>query len=155
MPDIAKSGLHATTVCINDKGVMLMGEAGSGKTELGLLLLERAKAFGRAACFIADDRTLIKSDGEQLIVSVPDRLAGGVEIRGAGLFKIDYQKSCQLSLVVKLVSQEDAERFPSGAHWGFEGIEVPCLYLPSMKSSTDSQSKVRAVEFTLFGQIWP
>lgn len=155
MADIAKSGFHASTICLDGNGVMIMGESGTGKTELCLLLLERARVANRVAHFIADDRTLVLAIEDALFASVPDQLAGGVEIRGAGLFHIDYQKNCKLSLAVKLVPEKEAERFPSARYFSYEGAKIPCLYLPSIKYSSDSASNARAIEFTLFGKKWP
>jgi len=154
-PEEQKSGLHATTVQIRDRGVMLMGKSGAGKTETALTLIERAIARGEAAALVSDDRTLLHVDGDKLIASVPDSLAGGVEIRGAGLFTVAYVKQTPLDLVVILVSREEAERYPSGENWQFEGIEIPRLLLPALSSNGDSNAVSRAIEASLFYKTWP
>lgn len=154
-PEEQKSGLHATTVQIRGRGVMLMGKSGAGKTETALMLIERAAARGDQASLVSDDRTLLYVDGDKLIASVPDSLAGGVEIRGAGLFTVAYVKQTPLDLVVILVSREEAERYPSGENWQFEGIEIPRLLLPALSSNGDSNALSRAIEASLFYKPWP
>ena len=154
-PEEQKSGLHATTVQIRDRGVMLMGKSGAGKTETALTLIERAVTRGEEALLVSDDRTLLHVDGSKLIASVPDSLAGGVEIRGAGLFTVAYVKQTPLDLVVILVSREEAKRYPSGENWQFEGIEIPRLLLPELSSNGDSNAVSRAIEASLFYKTWP
>ena len=154
-PEQEKSGLHATTVQLQGRGVMLMGKSGAGKTELALTLVERAIGRGEQAALVADDRTLLHVEKEKLIASVPEALAGGVEIRGAGLFTVAYVKQTPLDLVVMLVAREEAERYPSDENWQFEGIELRRLLLPALSSNGDSNALSRAIEATLFSKPWP
>ena len=150
-----KSGIHASTVEVNGRGVMFLGASGMGKTELVLTLIERAIARGEEAILVADDRTLIRREGEAIIASVPEQLAGGIEIRGAGLFKRPFKSETRLALVVKLVSAELGERFPDGHQWHFEGVNIPCLHLRALSAGADSLTIARAVEATLFYEPWP
>ncbi len=106
---------------------MIMGRSGAGKTELALTLVERALLRGEVASLVADDRTLLHVESSRLIASVPAALAGGVEIRGAGLFKVAFAEAVPLYLVVRLVDRDEAERYPSGEMWEFEGISLPRL----------------------------
>lgn len=154
-PEEEKSGLHATTLQLRGRGIMIMGRSGSGKTELAMTLVERAGLRGDEALLVADDRTLLHAEGDRLIASVPAALAGGVEIRGAGLFRVDFAASVPLDLVVHLVESELAERYPGGGKWEFEGISLPRLLLPALSSNGDSNALSRAIEATLFYEKWP
>ncbi len=154
-PEEEKSGLHATTLQVQGRGVMIMGRSGAGKTELALTLVERALLRGEAASLVADDRTLLHVESGRLIASVPAALAGGVEIRGAGLFKVPFVESAPLYLVVRLVDRDEAERYPSDETWGFEGVSLPRLLLPALSSNGDSNALSRAIEATLFYEKWP
>lgn len=154
-PEQEKSGLHATTVQLQGRGVMLMGKSGAGKTELALTLIERARLRSEQASLVADDRTLVHVEGDRLVASVPDALAGGVEIRGAGLFTVAYVKQTPLDLVVMLVDRDEAERYPGGEKWRFEMHELPRLLLPALSSNGDSAALSRAIEATLSYKIWP
>lgn len=154
-PDEEKSGLHATTLQLRGHGVMIMGRSGAGKTETALTLIERARLRGEEASLVADDRTLLHVEKGRLVASVPAALAGGVEIRGAGLFAVPYVERTPLDLVVMLVAREEAERYPGGKPWRFEGVEVPRLLLPALSSNGDSNALSRAIEATLFYKPWP
>lgn len=154
-PDEEKSGLHATTLQLQGRGVMIMGRSGAGKTETALTLIERARLRGEEASLVADDRTLLHVEEGRLVASVPAALAGGVEIRGAGLFAVPYVERTLLDLVVMLVAREEAERYPGGEPWRFEGVEVPRLLLPALSSNGDSNALSRAIEATLFYKPWP
>ncbi|MBO1038257.1 HPr kinase/phosphorylase [Brucella pituitosa] len=154
-PEEEKSGLHATTVQLQGRGVMLMGKSGAGKTELALTLVERAIVRNEQACLVADDRTLLHVESGKLIASVPQTLAGGVEIRGAGLFTVAYVEQTPLDLVIMLVEREGAERYPGGDKWSFDGVALPRLLLPALSSNGDSNALSRAIEATLFYKPWP
>ena len=154
-PEEEKSGLHATTLQVRGRGIMILGHSGAGKTELALTLVERALLRGEAASLVADDRTLLHVDNGRLIARAPAALAGGVEIRGAGLFKVAFAATAPLYLVVRLVDRDEAERYPSGETWEFEGIALPRLLLPALSSNGDSNALSRAVEATLFYEKWP
>lgn len=153
-PEEEKSGLHATTLQVRGRGVIIMGRSGTGKTELALTLVERALLRGEAASLVADDRTLLHVENGRLIASVPAVLAGGVEIRGAGLFKVAFAATTPLYLVVRLVDRDEAERYPSGETWEFEGVSLPRLLLPALSSNGDSNALSRAIEATLFYDRW-
>ncbi|WP_343313095.1 HPr kinase/phosphorylase [Brucella sp. BE17] len=153
-PEQEKSGVHATTLQLKGCGVMIMGRSGAGKTELALMLIERAGLRSEKAFLVADDRTLLRVQGSKLVASVPAALAGGVEIRGAGLFKVPFIASTSLDLVIELVTAPEAERYPGGGVWNFEGVTLPRLLLPALWSNGDSIALSRAIEATLFYEPW-
>lgn len=154
-PEEEKSGLHATTLQLRGRGIMVMGKSGAGKTELALTLIERARIRGEQAVLVADDRTLLHVEERRLIASVPATLAGGVEIRGAGLFAVDYVAETPLDLVVTLVDRDAAERYPGEEKWHYEGVDIPQLLLPALSSNGDSNALSRAIEAILFYRPWP
>ncbi|MBC2883982.1 HPr kinase/phosphorylase [Ochrobactrum sp. CM-21-5] len=153
-PEEEKSGVHATTLQLQGRGVMIMGRSGTGKTELALTLIERAAARGEEAFLVADDRTLLHVVDDRLVASVPAVLAGGVEIRGAGLFSVPYVASTPLDMVVMLVDASQAERYPGGGMWTFDGVSLPRLLLPALSSNGDSNALSRAIEAMLFYKKW-
>lgn len=148
------SGLHATCVSVDGQGVLILGKSGAGKTELALTLIERGKIFGRNVQLVADDRTLLNAENQRLVASAPPALAGGIEIRGAGLFKIQYCMSVPLALVVQLVSPDQAQRYPDGQGWCHRNICVSRLLLPAIGDGADSHNVARAVEMQLSGFPW-
>ena len=74
--------IHASCVSIKNKGVLFIGNSGSGKSDIALRLITDYKAN-----LVADDRVDIKSKGNKIIASSPKTLFGLLEIRGIGIIK--------------------------------------------------------------------
>ena len=115
--------LHATTVALNGRGLIILGASGSGKSALALQLM----ALG--AQLVADDRTQITREGDSLIARPPPQIAGMIEARGIGLLQADHLESAPLHLAVNLDIRE-TERLPHPHHWTCQGLTLPCLHNP-------------------------
>lgn len=77
------STVHATTMDIKGMGVMLRGEAGAGKSECALALIERGHSL------VADDLTVVKRiDERDLLASSRPLNRGYMECRGIGIINI-------------------------------------------------------------------
>jgi HPr kinase/phosphorylase len=77
------STVHATTLDIKGMGVMLRGEAGAGKSECALALIERGHSL------VADDLTVVKLiDERDLLASSRPLNRGYMECRGIGIINI-------------------------------------------------------------------
>jgi len=75
--------VHATTLDIKGMGVMLRGEAGAGKSECALALIERGHSL------VADDLTVVKLiDERDLLASSRALNRGYMECRGIGIINI-------------------------------------------------------------------
>jgi HPr kinase/phosphorylase len=75
--------VHATTMDIKGMGVMLRGEAGAGKSECALALIERGHSL------VADDLTIVKRiDERDLLASSRELNRGYMECRGIGIINI-------------------------------------------------------------------
>ena len=84
--------IHASCVARDGAGLLLLGPAGSGKSDLALRLLDRGFVL------IADDRVDIV-DG---MASPPAELAGLLEVRGLGLLRLPHGAPARLALAVRL-----------------------------------------------------
>ena len=73
--------LHATTVSVAGRGLLILGPSGAGKSALALELISRG------AVLVADDRTQVVVEGDTLTASVPTAIAGLIEARGVGLLR--------------------------------------------------------------------
>ncbi|WP_193139818.1 MULTISPECIES: HPr kinase/phosphorylase [unclassified Meridianimarinicoccus] len=93
---------HATTVALCGVAVMIEGPSGSGKSALGLELM----AYG--ADLVADDRTLLQGDGDQVLASAPPTLPARIEARGVGLLPARLAGPTPLCLVVRMDKVETA-----------------------------------------------
>ena len=107
--------LHATCVVIGERGVLIRGEAGSGKSQLALKLMQRARLQDRFAALVSDDRTVLTrwqgSRGDHLIARAHPAIAGLIERRGSGLVKTTYEPCARVDLVIDL-QKEPPPRMP-------------------------------------------
>ena len=115
----ATDQIHGTAVAIDGKGVLLLGDPGQGKSDLALRLIDRG------ARLIADDRVDLACHGSQIVMSAPKRLAGLIEVRGLGIFRLEPARSVPLALAVRLVGREFIERLPEAAIQSFLAVSVP------------------------------
>jgi HPr kinase/phosphorylase len=72
--------------------VLLLGEPGAGKSDLLLRLLDAGFQL------VADDQVLI----EHGLASAPAALAGLLEVRGLGIFRLTHIASARLRLAIRL-----------------------------------------------------
>lgn len=82
--------------------LLLLGPSGAGKSDLLLRLIDKGFTL------VADDQVLIE-DG---MASPPPALAGLLEVRGLGLFRLPFIAPARLRLVISL-SRTVAERLPA------------------------------------------
>ncbi len=105
--------LHGSCAARKGAGVLLLGEPGSGKSDLLLRLIDRGFVL------VADDQVAI--DG--LMASPPDALAGLLEVRGLGLLRLSFAPA-RLALAVRLAR---GERLPLPAR--YEVLDLPMVSL--------------------------
>lgn len=98
--------LHATCVAVGDRGLLILGPSGSGKSALALRLI----VLG--AVLVADDRTRVEPRDGRLWASCPNPdLAGLIEARGVGVLRAPAQGETALDLAVDL-GRIEPERLP-------------------------------------------
>lgn len=124
------NNIHATGVVLGDRGVMIVGPSGSGKSLLAVSLIQRFRSAGHFACMIADDQLLLSVAGSRLVARCPRPIAGLVEIRGQGPVSIPYQDSAVIDLLVRLVPAEEVERLPEPSSESLLGTELPRVVTP-------------------------
>ena len=127
--------VHATTIDLNGDGVMLRGPSASGKSDLGLRLID---AGGR---LVADDRTELTLSGGAVRASAPKQTAGRMEVRGIGIMEVPTVPETRLALVVDLVGAEDVERLPEPETADVLGVALPLVRLAPFEAS--APAKVR------------
>ena len=125
--------IHASCVCIKNKGILIIGPSGSGKSDLTLRLIAE---FG--AKLVADDRVNIKASQDKLIASAPKILRGLLEVRGIGIIKIKNKLSTKIDLVIDLISTK-SERLPENQNYNICDINIPLYRLNAFESSTPAK----------------
>ena len=126
---ILHAGLIARRALGRWRGVLIEGASGSGKSDLALKALERGWSL------VADDRTLIWSDGGRLWGRAPDPLAGLIEARGLGIVAADRLPLSEIALVVRCAAAAALERMPEPAVWSALGIGLPLVVLAPFEAS--------------------
>jgi serine kinase of HPr protein (carbohydrate metabolism regulator) len=108
--------IHATTVAIDGRAVVIAGPSGSGKSDLALRLIDRG------AVLVADDYTEVRREGGELIASSPAAIAGQIEVRGIGIMSMASLERAPVALLVQL--HERVERMPERRHRTIAGVAV-------------------------------
>jgi len=121
MAEAQPINMHATTVAYEGRGVLITGASGSGKSALGLMLM----AMG--CRLVADDRTLISREGEQVIARCPAPLCGMIEARGVGILASEALTQAALALVVDL-DRTEQERLPPARFVTLLEHQLPLLH---------------------------
>lgn len=84
--------VHGSCAAFDDDAVLLLGDPGAGKSDLLLRLLDRGFAL------VGDDRVVIEGGRVAPVAA----LAGLLEVRGIGIFRLAWRESARLRLVVRL-----------------------------------------------------
>ena len=120
---------HATAVVIEQKGVLLRGPSGSGKSDLALRLIDDG------AVLISDDSTaLIQRDGT-VVAQCPASIAGKLEVRGLGIVEVPYIEEAALSMIVDLVDPDQVERLPVKRMEVLLCCRIPSILLAPFEAS--------------------
>ncbi len=137
---LSSETVHASTVAIAGRAVLLTGPSGSGKSDLALRLLDRGFAL------VSDDQTIIRRDGDRLLASAPPQIAGKLEVRGIGIVDIDATQDVPLALVVELTSS--VARLPDDSRErSFLGIALPLVSIDALTASAPAKVAVALDHF--------
>lgn len=113
------ANLHASAVALDrDRGVLILGASGSGKSSLALQLM----AFG--AHLVADDRVDLQARDGALWASAPAALRGMIEARGLGLLAATPLPAARIVLIVDL-DRTEAARLPPAHQRQILGVSLP------------------------------
>jgi serine kinase of HPr protein (carbohydrate metabolism regulator) len=132
--------LHGTCVAIGDRGVLLTGPSGSGKSDLALRLIEDGGV--PAARLVADDRVRLALADGRLVASPPPTIAGRLEVRGLGIVRVPHVEQAEVALLIELVEPAEVRRWPDRDTVSFLGTAVPRLRLAAFQAS--APAKIRA-----------
>jgi serine kinase of HPr protein (carbohydrate metabolism regulator) len=129
---LSSESLHASTVAIDGRAVLISGPSGSGKSDLALRLLDRGFSL------VSDDQTHVRREGDRLIAAPPPNISGKLEIRGIGIVDIDNVTDVPVSLLVELTS--DIQRMPDDSRERLiVGVSVPLVSSDAMAASAPSK----------------
>lgn len=118
-----RSRLHASCVSVDGNGILLLGEPGAGKSDLSLRLIDRG------AQLVADDQVELILHGKAIEAAAPESIAGLIEVRGVGIFRMEFAGRVPVLLVVQLAKLEWIERLPYPEPYECMGVQIPQLRL--------------------------
>lgn len=145
--------IHGTCLAIGGLGVLLLGQPGSGKSDLALRLIDGTgtglSGVARSAQLVADDQVVIRKAEDRLIASAPPALVGKMEIRGLGIAGLPVERDVPLRLAVRLTPAAEIERLPDLARSRMEilGLEVPLVLLDPEKASAPARLRAALDQF--------
>lgn len=113
--------LHATTVAIGGRGLLIQGASGSGKSALALQLMQLG------AELVADDRTALHLQNGQLIADAPDTIRGLIEARGVGILNATAAGPTPVAAVVDM-DQSETDRLPQRRSTDIAGMTLPLFH---------------------------
>ncbi len=129
---LSSENLHASTVALDGRAVLICGPSGSGKSDLALRMLDRGFTL------VSDDRTMVRKEGAQLIASAPPAIRGKLEIRGMGIFDMETVSDVPVALIVELTS--DIQRLPDDSRTRLIlGTGVPLISVDALTASAPSK----------------
>jgi serine kinase of HPr protein (carbohydrate metabolism regulator) len=140
-PRLSSENLHASTVAIGGRAVMISGPSGSGKSDLALRLIDRGFAL------VSDDRTIVSKDGDALTTTSPETIRGKLEIRGIGIVAMPSVENVPLAMIVELTS--DLTRLPDDDRQRLIlGVSIPLI---SVDAQTASAAAKVVIALNLLG----
>lgn len=111
----ATATMHASAVLAGETGILIRGPSGAGKSRLAFdLILAGRSGVIPPTQLVGDDRVLLTTERDCLIVRPAPGLEGLIEVHGLGIRRCDFVDQARLGLVVDLAAS-DAGRMPEPA----------------------------------------
>ena len=131
--------MHSSSVVIDDNGVLILGDSGSGKSDLALRLIDNG------ATLISDDISICRKNSNNIYLYCPPEIKGLLEVREIGIITVPFVEKIKLRLVVNLKSNNN-ERFPKDSCFRILGIKIPIINIEGKNSSAVAKIKVKLNE---------
>lgn len=124
-----KQTIHGNLVVVNGVGILIIGDAGSGKTTVCLELADRRHNF------IADDAVVIEKIGERVVGEASPVTWGRMNVKGKGISRIPYRSdrnsNCEIAFVVE-IGREKCSGDSRGRQFHFADLYDELLNIPKV-----------------------
>jgi len=132
---LSSETLHASTVALDGRAVLISGPSGAGKSDLALRLIDRGFSL------VSDDQTILRKDGGRLLAAAPPTIHGKLEIRGIGIVEMATVADVPVALFVELTS--DIQRLPDDSRERLVlDVRIPLISVDAMTASAPSKVAV-------------
>jgi serine kinase of HPr protein (carbohydrate metabolism regulator) len=149
MTEPSSKRVHASCVAVNHIGVLIRGPSGSGKSSLALRLIDEG------GILVADDQTIIETQGSVLLARAPATILGKLEVRGLGIIDMSAC-SARLGLVVDITSEKHISRLPDEKNLAIFLCEqlLPRIDIDATKADATARIRVAISKFTSVVEEW-
>lgn len=128
MTEVSSETVHASTVAIDGRAVLIAGRPGSGKSDLALRLIDRG------ATLVSDDYTIVARSARGLVATPPETIKGRIEVRGIGIVQMPYAAGVPVALMVTV--EDEVPRMPEpGEMRTVAGIALPVMAIAPFEAS--------------------
>ena len=135
MMRLSSETLHASTVALDGRAVLISGPSGAGKSDLALRLIDRGFTL------VSDDQTIVRKDNGRLLASAPPTIHGKLEIRGVGIVEMETVNDVPVALFVELTG--DILRLPDDSRELLVlGVNLPLINVDALTASAPSKVAV-------------
>jgi serine kinase of HPr protein (carbohydrate metabolism regulator) len=132
---LSSETLHASTVALDGRAVLISGPSGAGKSDLALRLIDRGFTL------VSDDQTIVRKDNGRLLASAPPTIHGKLEIRGVGIVEMETVNDVPVALFVELTG--DILRLPDDSRERLVlGVNLPLINVDALTASAPSKVAV-------------
>ncbi len=130
---------HATSIVLEENGIMILGKPGSGKSDLALRLIDNG------ATLVSDDLTICKKIGENIFLFSTEEIRGLLEVREIGIITVPYVEKVRLKMITELTNN-DNERLPKPKSVKILGVKIPKLNINGKNPSAVAKVKLKLNE---------
>ncbi len=127
MTELSSDLVHATSVAIGGRAVLLAGRSGSGKSDLALRLIDRG------AVLVSDDYSQVRRRDGRLHASPARHIAGKIEVRGVGIVEMPHLPEVEVALLIDL--DAPVLRLPEPQNRRLAGVDVPVAAVAPLEAS--------------------
>lgn len=128
--------IHANCVRYQNKGILITGASGSGKSDLALRIIDQGGEL------VSDDYVNVEDIDGELFAKTAPNIEGMIEVRGVGLINMDYIPESKIDLVLNLVSLEKIDRMPEIKKYTHNSATIPLYDYYAFEASAIAKLKV-------------
>lgn len=126
--------VHASSVAIGGRAILLFGASGAGKSDLALRLIDEG------ATLVSDDYTDLAVRRGALLAKAPANIWGQMEVRGLGIMRMVPLDDAPVSLIVDL--GVPPERLPEPTSRTLLDIAIPVVAIDARSPSANAKVRL-------------